>query len=166
MIRVDGAVNLVVEVGPLNGFGDVAPFVGLRHDAIEDLKSDLMELPRDALSATVGGNVGIVLGSTYQSWPSSSPLEPVVDAVDRGVAIMETYARPDRLSAALEAFPLRVLEYSIRVPVYLYLGDRVQAERWLALSEPNECRAPGPMCEQFRRFARNTRAWLALHEGQ
>jgi hypothetical protein len=65
-LRVDADFSWCVDTGIIGNNTDIAPFVGIRSDAIEAARADLMALPRDEWVATVIGNVGYVLGGEYK----------------------------------------------------------------------------------------------------
>ena len=152
--------SLIVDTGPLDGFGDIDPWVGLQHRGIEELKAKLMELPLDQSSATVGSNVGQILDRRYSTWSGLVALDEVMADIDRASTRLAAFANLERLPEAFEipgTAPLGV--YNI-APVHLYRRDRANAERALERGEAQCCFTGSLVCDQFQQFARNARAFL------
>jgi hypothetical protein len=153
-------MSLVVDTGPLNGFGDIAPWIGLQYLPAVQLQAALMELPLDRFNATVGDNVGIILGDGYRSWSGLASFDDVVGAVVRAASRMLAFADLEALPSTFEIPGATTPTAFNAVPIYLLLGVPTEVERWLAKGALDECQHPGPVCDQFRRFEANARSRL------
>jgi len=158
---IEGPLSFVVDTGPLDGYGDIAPGIGLRHDGVEALRARLIGSPFTRHAATVIANVGIVLGEGYRTWSSPEDLAQAVGAIERALEVTGGYASLDRLPSWWDRPGVRVPNAYTAATVYLILGDDANVNRWLREGERTQCRLAGPVCEQFRRFERNVLDALA-----
>ncbi|MBP9144331.1 MAG: hypothetical protein KBF21_18760 [Thermoanaerobaculia bacterium] len=72
LLTLDPEWSLYVDTGTLGTATGIAPWVGLRSEAIESARAELMKVPSFPGSATVSSNVGYVLDGTYRSWSARS----------------------------------------------------------------------------------------------
>jgi hypothetical protein len=98
---IDEDFQLVVGIGPLDGRADVSPSIGLRHEGVENLCSRLLNLEPYDFGATVGGNVGQILGAGYWRFPESVSPDEVLAAIDQATPVVLRFARLDRLPRGL-----------------------------------------------------------------
>jgi len=50
LLKLTSELSWVVDTGPLGKGADISPFVGIRHEALEQLVFRLLDLPLDRLS--------------------------------------------------------------------------------------------------------------------
>jgi hypothetical protein len=156
---VDREFSVVVDTGPLGSRADIAPFVGIRHEATERLYSELLDIPLDEFVATVGANVGYVLGTGYRRWePSSAPAE-VLLAIESAVEKLRPFMRLEALEQAWAVTevggpgkPYR------RVILALLRGASTAFVQSLREAEAQLCRHEDEVCAQFRGFSDRARA--------
>src|SRR5262249_40890448 len=102
-LRVDKDFSFLVDTGPLGKKTDIAPFVGIRHDQVQKLESELIGLNNSDSVATVSANVGYVLGQGYRWWSPPSRSAEVIQAID---AALERFRRMLSLEKLLEAWSI------------------------------------------------------------
>lgn len=156
-----GDFSLVVDTGPLDGFGDIAPWIGIQHSGIEELAATLFELPFDRYQATVGSNVGYVLSGEYASWTGIEEGRIVLAEIERGLSRLEEYESLERLPDAFAIRGARPFGALSVAPTYVYRRDTARVTDCLRQAEAESCVQPGPVCDQYRRFERNALAFLA-----
>lgn len=82
-LPIDEERSWVVDTGPLDSHRtDIAPFVGIRHESLEKLMSELLDVPHNGVNASVGANVGYVLGVGYKTYKSPTAVANVLNAID------------------------------------------------------------------------------------
>lgn len=161
-LQLQPGVSFWVDTGPLGKRSDIAPFVGLRHDRIERLISELMGLAPDAWVGTTGANVGYILGKGYMYWEPPAAVETVLEAIEAALARL-------RLMATLEDLP-RVWDIVGRddpwwryreIVALLIKGEHLAIVSRLAEAQAEFCRGDDdPICEQFLGFAQRLKAQL------
>lgn len=152
-IRVDDEFSFWVDTGPIGTRSDIAPFVGIRHRGVEDLRARLLETTSSG-GGTVGANVGYVLGAGYLSWaPPASP-DDVVRAIGAARVHLEALMTLDKLAAAwdIEGSKRPGWQYS-RIATHLLRGDRKAVNDELASARAELCRHADELCAQFTSFA-------------
>lgn len=156
---VGDGVHVYVDTGPVGRQTDIAPYVGLRHDAVSDLVSDLLELPRDRFVGTVGANVGYVLGRGYAAWYDPGDADAVLAAIDQAEITLLDYVPLHRLPDAwsLTDGTLAPGYYYKIAATWLLLEEAENASHWLRVAKDNECRFEGSLCDQYKRVERNAR---------
>jgi hypothetical protein len=157
--RLADEFAVVVDTGPVNDTPAVSPWIGLRHDRTERLQAQFMELPADDFSATAGANVGLILGQGYLTWHEGDEAS-VIDAIGRSADVLARFATLPGLG---ELWSRRLVPpprvYKV-VPYRIVCGDFAVVDAVLVDSKKAECLTEGPVCEQFRRFDRNARAFM------
>ena len=149
--------ELIVDIGPLDGPPHISPWIGIRSEAGGRLQAELLELPNDPYVATIGDNVGAIIRAGYLGWQGNESMGEVQKAIDDAARVMAEYATLPKLVEWAQR-----LDYITAVPLLLLLGDRTQAEAWLARAKQSECAQPDALCDQFRRFERNARSHPTL----
>jgi len=157
-------VAAIVSTGPLDGRPDIDPWVGLRNDRVEELDTQLSGMRNDAHIATVGSNVGYILGGEFRHWTGDENVEEVLSEIEKAQGVLASFADLARLS---DAWKIRGTEgpgYQRRLAVVNYLlGNQPETERWLREAERVECRVQDELCDEFQRFKANLVALLRKH---
>jgi len=157
--RVDDERSWIVDTGPLDSRRtDIAPFVGIRHQSLEKLTSELLEVPPDESNATAGANVGYILGVGYKIYSAPTAVADVLKVIDAAVQRLEPHA-------ALKDLPLIWNTTAIYDPGWRYrdialkllIGPRQQIESTLTAARAEFCEYEDEVCSQFRNFERNVR---------
>lgn len=153
--RVDSEFSEVVDTGPLGGRADIAPFVGLRHDGVEHLFSECLGVDKDAWVATVGANVGYVLGREYLSWADPAAVDAVLEHI---ASALGRYARVRSLDELAHAWSIAGLDDPGRcyrqVCIAVLLNRKDDVTRSLLEAKAAYCARPDGVCEQFLGFER------------
>jgi hypothetical protein len=89
--RIDDDFSVCVDTGPIGSRADIAPYVGVRSDAVERARADLMSLPDDEWTGTVGANVGYVLGGEYRWWNEGARVQPILDDILGALEWLQPY---------------------------------------------------------------------------
>jgi hypothetical protein len=160
--RIDSDFSWCVDTGPIGSRTDIAPFVGIRSDAVEHARSELMALPDDAWIGTVGGNVGDVLGGPYKFWEGGAHAKDIVETMTAGLEALRPYTTLTSLAGVFEhdwAARHPGAPYT-RVTVALLTGDRARVLAELTSAESTLCAHADEVCEQFREFDARVRRRL------
>jgi hypothetical protein len=161
-LAIAPGVSFWVDTGPLGKRDDIAPAVGLRHDEIEHLLADLMELPRDEWVGTAGANVGYVLGQQYRHWQSPSTVSEVIETIEAAKARLTALGRVEQLPDVWQIVGRDDPWWRYREIVALFLaGDRESISGRLAEASKVFCKRQDEICEQFATFSRQLTARLA-----
>jgi len=155
--RVDSDFSFCVDVGPKN---ELVPFVGVRSDAIEHARAELMGLPQDEWTATIGGNVGYVLGRQYRSWHAGGTVEHAVDEILLGLEWFRPYMTLGRVTDAFKhdwAAANPGTPYAL-VVIALLNRDAGMVNTQLAHARSIFCARDDEVCDQFREFETRVRA--------
>src|SRR5262249_25483357 len=150
--RISADVSWCVDTGPIGARTDIAPFVGIRSDAVEHARAELMALPDDAWIGTVGGNVGYVLGGPYKFWEAGASAEEIVKTLMAGLETLRPYATLSSLAGVFThdwAARHPGAPYTL-VTVALLNDDRSRVLAELARAESTLCARRDEVCEQFR----------------
>ena len=161
--RLARDVSWVVDTAPLDGGGDIAPFIGIRHDGLEELVADLLGLPLDATVASVGDNAGFLLNGEYRSWKSGQKVEDVTSAIALAEERLLPYLSLKNIFGvwnltsrnADPAWRYREIARLILLGEVDGIDDRLDAAR------ADFCRYEDQVCEQFRDFERRVRQHLS-----
>jgi hypothetical protein len=161
LLRVDENFSLWVDTGPLGERSDIAPFVGVRHDGVEQQVSELLGLSADDWVGTVGANVGYVLGDEYKSWEPPRELEEVLRTIDSALERLRPLLSLDKLPRAWEIKGAKDPSWRYREIVILLLrGERQSALDRLDAARAEMCQQKDEICEQFQAFAQRVQARL------
>ena len=153
--------STVVDTGPRDGYGDIVPWVGLRHESVERLTSELMGLPDTGYTGTVGANAGIILGSGYRRWLDPGEVSEVLSNIYRALDVLAGYASLDRLPDAWAINGMTTPSPYTKVSTYLLMHDPQMFEQALKDGQLRECTQEDEVCAQFRRFEKRARARFA-----
>ncbi len=156
MLRVDGDFSFWVDTGPLGQRVDIAPFVGIRHDRVEQLKAELMHLPQDDWVGTVGANVGYALGQQYKWWEAPAQCDEVMNTIELALEGLRPFLSLSKLPEAWAIQGARTPGWRYRdIVVSVLTGDSAGVLSRLESAREAFCQQEGEICEQFRLFARN-----------
>jgi hypothetical protein len=157
--RIDDEFSFAVDTGLLNDKPDIAPFIGIRHESVERRLAQLMELPEEPWIATVGANVGYVLGQGYRWWAPPSTADEVLAAIDAGLERLRPFLSLEKLPGVWDLAGVKDPAWRYRDIVILLLrGERDAIPARLDAAREEFCKVQDEVCEQFEQFARNVRA--------
>jgi hypothetical protein len=160
--RIDSDFSWVVDTGLLDGGPEISPWVGLRHERVEKLVTELLELPDGGFVGTAGSNIGYIMGGEYRIWREPTAPEVVLARIDESRQVLDEYRTLEKLPGVFEIRGAKGPMYHFTLAaIYLLLGDEQRVREWLAEGERTDCRVEGPVCEQFRRARRNVEAKMA-----
>src|SRR5262249_16308156 len=146
--RIDRDFSWCVDTGRIGSRTDIAPFVGIRSDAVELERAELMALPDDAWIGTVGGNVGGELGGPYKFWEPGGDGNDMVDTVIAGLEALRPYMTMESLARAFtHSWAARHpgAPYTL-VTVALLNGDQPQVLAELSRAESKLCARADQVC--------------------
>ena len=161
--RVDDDFSLVVDTGPIGARTDIAPYVGIRSDAVEHARAELMSLWHDEWIGTVGANVGYVLGGEYRWWNEGSSVQPIVDEILAALERFRPYMTLKTIADVFRhdwAFRNPGAPYALIVIALLNVDPPLVAKH-VAHAESILCERPDEVCDQFRAFETRVRARLS-----
>ena len=143
----------VVDTGPLENRSDIAPWVGLRLDEVEEAYTRLLGIPNEGHIATVGSNVGYIVSGEYKHWTGEADAEDVLAEIERAQRVLSSYADIERLSEAWKIRGTEAPGYQRHLAlVHHMVGNRAETQRWLREAERVDCRVEDALCDEFRRF--------------
>jgi len=153
MLPVNNDFSLWVDTGPLGSRADIAPFIGIRHEGVENLRARLLGTTSLSTAGTVGANVGYVLGVGYRSWEAPSSASEVVTMINTGLDRLRGYTSLKKLVAAweLEGSKRPGWQFS-RIATQLASGDIEGAKRSLDAAALELCRYQDEVCAEFQDF--------------
>jgi hypothetical protein len=162
LLQVDNECSWVVDTGPLNSKRtDIAPFVGIRVNALEDLTSTLLEVPSDDSNASVGANVGYVLGVGYKTYIPPTAPDRVMADIDDAVMRLQPYANLPKLPEVWKLTGVYDPGWRYRdIAIKLLTGHHGEILRSLAEARKEFCEYEDEVCDQFLAFERNVRSRL------
>jgi hypothetical protein len=142
---------------------DIAPYVGIRSDAVEHAKAELMSLADDDWIGTVGANVGYVLGGEYRWWNEGASVQPIVDDI---LAALEWFRPYMTLKTIADVFRLDWASRNPGAPyamvvIALLNGNPSLVAKQLADAESIFCERADEVCDQFRAFETRVRERLS-----
>lgn len=153
LLPVHEAWSFGVDTGPLGARADVTPFVGVRYDALERLLAELLSLPADETSGSIGANVGYILDGKYRSWPADAALGEVLAAVDAAFGLMRPIMQLDRLADGWKMKTTQDPLWRYREIVLLLLQqDAHQVKAKLAAAREVICAQEDELAVRFRKF--------------
>lgn len=149
-----------VDTGPLSKRSDIAPFVGLRCDALERLVSQLMELQDDQWLGTIGGNVGYVLGKGYLAWQQPpATAEEVLLAIENALERLRPNASLESLESAWDLVGRGDPGHWYRaIALQHLLGHGREREALIVAADREICVSQDAVCDEYRGFIRRLRA--------
>jgi len=156
--RATSDISFWVDTGPLGNRTDIAPYLGIRSDAVEDAFGRWLGVPPDDFVGTFGGNVGYVLGGEYCSFQPPSTAEEVLEVIDQGLARYEPFLSLERLpqADAVAHIPDPGRSYRM-VVIHALLRNLPAARSALVKAEQEYCCRDDEVCAQFRGFAQRAR---------
>ena len=154
LLRIDASFSLGVDTGPLGKRSDIAPFVGIRHDGVETLLSELLDLAPDDWVGTVAANVGYVLGKGYQRWEPPTQAEHVLEAIEIALDRLRPLLSLEKLPEAWSIEGARGPLWRYReIIVLLTRGQVADSLMRLEAARAELCRHEDEVCDQFLSFA-------------
>lgn len=160
--RLTADLSWVVDTGPLERGDDVAPFVGIRHDGLENLVAALLDVPLDRTIASVGDNVGFLLNGEYQSWHRGQKVDDVLGAIALAQERLLPYLSLKNLARVWDVTS-RTVDPAWRyreIALLLLLGDSQRVPARLDEARAHFCRYEDEVCDQFRDFERRVQQHL------
>lgn len=162
LFRIDEERSWVVDTGPLDSKRtDIAPFVGIRHESLESLTSQLMELPSDDSNASVGANVGYVLGIGYKTYIPPTAIAHVISAIDAAQERLGQYLEIDRFPEVWKLTGVYDPGWRYRsIVIKLMTGRPAEIAKDLEDARSEFCAYDDEVCAQFRGFERNVHDYV------
>jgi len=159
LLRIDENRSWVVDTGPLDSKrNDIAPFAGIRFDSVETLLTDLWELPADDSSASIGANVGYILGMGYKTFIPPTSVEQVLGVIDAALEKLRTYMTIETFGQFWSATGVYDPAWRYRDIISKFMTGRSgEIEAAFEAARKEFCEFDDEMCEQFRLFERNLR---------
>jgi hypothetical protein len=157
--RIDEDRSWIVDTGPLDSRRtDIAPFVGIRHQLLEKLTSELLAVPPDESNATAGANVGYILGLGYKIYASPTPVAEVLKVIDAAIQRLEPHAAFVDLPRIWSTTAVYDPGWRYRdIAFKLLVGQRQDIDAALTAARAEFCEYEDEVCSQFREFERNVR---------
>ena len=159
--KVGEGVSFWVDTGPINNRPDIAPYVGIRHDLVEELFSRFIGLAQNPFVGTVGANVGYVLDLGYKAWlpPTSAP--EVLDAIEDARTILRRYMSLEELPGAWSIDGAQAPGWRFKLIIALaLLRDLERLDETLETARAKACRYEDKEAVQFREFEAALREYL------
>ena len=166
--RLTGDLSWVVDTGPLEKGSDIAPFVGIRHDGLEELLADLLGVPADKTIASVGDNVGFLLGGEYRSWANGQKVEDVLSAIALAQERLLPYLSLKNVAGVWDVTS-RTADPAWKyraVVLSLLLGDSQGVRDRLEEARAHFCKYEDEVCEQFKDFERRVQQQVSAAGGR
>lgn len=156
---IDDEFTWVVDTGPLDRGPDISPYIGLRHERAHKVFSECIELYDSGFVATGGSNLGYVLGHGFRTWHEPTTPEALIAEIEKGQEVLAQFLSLARMPDIYDIRGAKGPGYHFKLAaIYFVLDDYARVRDWLAEGERTDCRVPGGVCEQFRRFERNLEA--------
>jgi hypothetical protein len=163
-LRVNEQFSLWVDTGPLNRRPDIAPFVGIRHEQVELLCAELLDLPSDEWTGTVGANVGYVLSGEYKWWQPPAQAVEVISAIEESLERLKLFLSLERLPEVWKIRGTNAPGWHYGLITSLSLAGRhADAMSQLDAAKAELCNNDDPVCEQFRGFEKRLRSRLSVY---
>lgn len=163
LLSIDGERSWVVDTGPLDSKrADIAPFVGVRHESLEKLTSELLNVPPHASNASAGANVGYVLGVGYKNYIPPTATSIVMSAIDAAQDRLRPYLSVEDLPAIWKLTGVYDPGRRYRdVVINLMTGRHSDIPKSLEEARTEFCEYEDEVCAQFRVFEENVRKQMA-----
>lgn len=162
LLKISEGFSLGVDTGPIGARTDIAPVVGIRHDATESLLGKLLELPGDERVFTVAANVGYVLGDRYLAWQPPTPPEEVMGRIKAALEQLRPYLSLEHLAEAWKLRGTQDPSWKYRNVILAVLrNQRDEAMKLLEEVRRERCQQEDPGCEEFRGFEKRFLEWTA-----
>lgn len=162
--RLTDGLYWVVDTGPLErADNSITPFVGIRHDELEQLLSRLLDVPHDPSRASVGNNVGFLLNGQHQTWRAGQT-DDVLSAIALAQERLLPYLSLKNLTRVWDELSPRLADPAWRyreIARLLLLGETAEIPALLEAARADFCRYEDEICEQFRDFERNVQRHLS-----
>jgi hypothetical protein len=162
LLRVDTERSWVVDTGPLGGKRtDIAPFVGIRVESLEKMTAELLQVPAGESNASVGANVGYVLGLGYKTYIPPTAVAHVISAIDAAQERLKPYFSLAELPEIWKMTGVYDPGWQYRdITIKLLTGRYAVVPHSLEEARKEFCQFDDEVCEQFRGFERNVRKRL------
>lgn len=161
--RLTGELSWVVDTGPLDRGPDIAPFVGIRHDALEALTAELLGVPLDRTIASVGDNVGYFMQGEYRKWAGGQSVDDVLSAIDSAQQRLLPYLSLENLLGVWN-ITSRTADPGWRyreIAQMLLLRRFADVQERLEMARAQFCKYEDEICEQFRDFERRVQQYMS-----
>jgi hypothetical protein len=160
--RLTADISWVVDTGPLNAGDDIAPFVGIRHDGIEETVASLLDIEVDPVVASVGDNVGYIVSGTHQVWRGRNHVPDVLSAIELAQNRLLPFLSLKTLFLAWNVVSRNVdpaWRYR-EIAWFLLLGESKAILPALEVARGAFCEYDDEVCDQFKGFERRVRERL------
>ncbi len=156
-------VSWVVDTGPLErAENDISPFVGIRHEGLEELVCTLLGVPLTTTAASVGNNVGFLLNGGYRRWRGGKA-DDVLSAIDLAQERLLPYLSLENIMGVWN-ITSKIADPAWRyreIARLLLLGQTAEIPALLEAASADFCRYEDEVCEQFRDFERRVQQHLS-----
>jgi hypothetical protein len=160
-LRLNEDFSFWVDTGPLGTRPDIAPFVGIRHDPTQQLRSRLRQNSDDPWVGTVGANVGYVLQLGYKSWEPPSETADVMSSICSATERLTDFLNVNTLPNVWMIEGTRAPGWHYNYICALVLKNDVLAvERALDAANSELCRTSNEVCDEFQDFKLRLQAAL------
>jgi len=159
LLRIDDDRSWVVDTGPLDSKRtDIVPFAGIRFDSVETLLTDFWEVPPDDASASIGANVGYVLGIGYKTYIPPTRVDNVLADIDAAHQKLSPYMTIETFGGFWKASGVYDPGWRYRDIIWKLLTRRYsEIEPAFVEARKEFCEFDDAVCAQFRRFEQNVR---------
>ena len=153
LLRVDKDWSFWVDTGPIGKSADISPFVGIRHDGLEVMRSELMGLPHDESVGSLGANAGYILNEGYRHWKAESKSVEVLGCIDRALDRLKPLMDLKKINEGwkIQGATTPGWQYS-EIIVYYLLGQEGLVLEKLRMAQAVFCKRDDGVCEQFKSF--------------
>lgn len=153
LLRVDKDWSFWVDIGPIGKSADISPFVGIRHDGLEVVRSELMGLPHDESVGSLGANAGYILNEGYRHWKAEGKSEEVLGCIDRALDRLKPLMDLKKINEGwkIQGTTSPGWQYS-EIIVYYLLGQEGLVLEKLRMAQAVFCKRDDGVCKQFKSF--------------
>ena len=142
-----------MDTGPIGKSADISPFVGIRHDGLEVLRSELLGLPHDESVGSLGANVGYVINEGYRHWKAEGKLEEVLGCIDTALDRLKSLMDLKKINEGwkIQGATSPGWQYSEIIIFYL-LGQKQLVLEKLSMAHAVFCKRDNNLCKEFKGF--------------
>jgi hypothetical protein len=153
LLRVDKDWSFWVDTGPIGKSADISPFVGIRHDGLEVVRSELMGLPHDESVGSLGANAGYILNEGYRHWKAESKSEEVLGCMDKALERLKPLMNLKKINEGWKIQGATTPGWQYReIIVFYLLGQESLVLEKLRMAHAVLCKRDDNLCKEFKGF--------------